>query len=886
MSDQERALDPTYILTLEELGSIAEEVGKPAETLMKLVEVIGKRFATDVCSVYLLEPDRANLVLAATVGLSRKCIGSLRMSLHEGLVGLVAEKFRPVAVEQVNLHPRFKYFGEAGEDAYQSFLGVPLTDQGVLQGVLVVQTIPVRRFNEVEIHALVDAAAQVAPVVSEARTLARFIAPLQERLWTLARNLRWSWDHDSAALFRELNPAKWRQGNHNPIAMLSSMPLAELERRAGELVLHSRFNYDYRRLQEYLHEDRTWGATHAGVLRPHPVAYFSAEFGLHESVPVYSGGLGVLAGDHIKSASDLDIPLVGIGLFYGQGYFRQRLDRSGWQNEEYLETDVSQMPMEPALTPAGEPVSIEIQTRSGTIRAKVWRVSVGRCSLLLLDSNVAGNAPEDRELTSRLYGGDGRVRIRQELLLGVGGYRALRAMGITPGVLHMNEGHSGFAVLEAIRTRMEEEGVSFDQAVPRVAREVVFTTHTPVPAGHDRFDAGLIDEHLGPLREWMGLSHERLMGLGRVNAYDSHETFCMTVLGLKLSRRANAVSSLHGEVSREMWTGLYPGKSEFEVPIGHITNGVHVPTWLAPAMARLYDQHLGASWRTRSGEAEVWNGIETVEDAELWETHLALKTRLVEFVRRRASDFAQKRGEPVEVVQKLGRVLSPDVLTIGFARRFATYKRANLVLADMVRLASMVNDPKRPIQFVFAGKAHPHDRPGKEVLQQVAQMMRNSDFADRFVFVEDYDINVGRFLVQGVDVWLNNPRRPLEASGTSGQKVVLNGGLNLSVLDGWWAEAYDGLNGFAIGAGRTHSNLDVHDSRDGEDVYRVLREEVIPLYYQRDLDGLPRGWIKRMKRTIRTLGWRFNADRMVMDYTLKCYIPAAGGTSSEMRTTC
>jgi glycogen phosphorylase len=375
------------------------------------------------------------------------------------------------------------------------------------------------------------------------------------------------------------------------------------------------------------------------------------------------------------------------------------------------------------------------------------------------------------------------------------------------------------------------------------------------------------------------------MDIGRENPGNKDEDFCMTVLGLRLARRANAVSALHGEVSRAMWKKLTPGKAEDTVPIGHITNGVHVPSWLAPQMFRLYDRHLGSGWHEHSSEARIWEGIENVDDGELWETHLSLKSRLLEFVRRRAMDQAEHRGESSEVRIRLGRVLSPDALTIGFARRFATYKRANLILADIEKLASMVNDPKRPVQFVFAGKSHPLDEPGKRMLQQIAQLMRDPQFADKFVFVEDYDINVGRHFVQGVDVWLNNPRRPLEASGTSGQKVVLNGGLNLSVLDGWWAEAYDGLNGFAIGTGRTHSNMNVHDTRDGEDLYRVLREEVIPLYYQRDRDGLPRGWIKRMKRTIRTLGWRFNADRMVMDYTLKCYVPAAGGTSSDMSAT-
>ena len=885
MSQSAQTREDGYVLTLEEISHLTAEGGKPAETLTNVVALIAKRFKTDVCSAYLLEPDRANLVLAATLGLRRSCVGTLHMGLHEGLTGLVAEQVRPVAVAEVKTHPRYKYFKESGEEAYQSFLGVPLIDRGVLQGVLVVQTAEPRMFRDDEIKMLTDAAAQVAPTVSEARTLDRFIAPIQERLWSLARNLWWTWDQDSTSLFRDVDPVRWRQMNHNPISLLMDTPLADLERRARELVLHSRINYTYRRQREYLEAGRTWGARHAGVLRPRPVAYFSAEFGLHESLPIYSGGLGVLAGDHIKSASDLDIPLIGIGLFYSQGYFRQRLDENGWQREEYIPNDVNQLPMEPAIGFNGLPVTVEIQTRSGIINARVWRVRVGRCDLLLLDSNVEGNAPEDRELTSRLYGGDRRVRIRQELLLGVGGFRALKAMGITPGVLHLNEGHSAFALLDAIHSRMVEEGIDFTHAARRVSREVVFTTHTPVPAGHDRFDSALIEEHLGPLREALGLSHDALMALGREFPDNRDEEFCMTVIALRLARRANAVSALHGEVSRHMWSGLFPGRSEDAVPIGHITNGVHVPTWLAPQMFRLYDRHLGNAWHERSSEQRLWEGIENVDDGELWETHLSLKSRLIDFVRFRAVEQSERRGESPEALQKLSRVLSPDALTIGFARRFATYKRANLFLADIENLASMANDPKRPLQFVFSGKAHPRDEPGKGVLQQIVLTMRDRKFADRFVFVEDYDINVGRHFVQGVDVWLNNPRRPLEASGTSGQKVVLNGGLNLSGLDGWWAEAYDGLNGFAIGTGRTHSNMDIHDSRDGQDLYRVLREEVIPLYYQRDRDGLPRGWIKRMKRTIRTLGWRFNADRMVMDYTLKSYVPAAGGTSSNMRST-
>jgi len=875
-------MEDSHVLTLEEIGKLNEENNKPAETLMNIVGLIARRFGTDVCSAYLLEPDRSHLVLAATVGLRREAIGTLRMAVSEGLAGLVAEQVKPVAVEQVRHHPRFQYFKEAGEDDYQSFLGVPLIEGGVLQGVLVVQTREPRAFNSEEIQMLTEAAAQLAPIVTQARTLDRFIAPVQERLFSLARNLWWSWDNDCVSIFSDLDPVRFAQLNQNPLALLSEMPLALIERRANELSLHSRINYAYRRQQEYLSADHTWGTSHAGILRTRPIGYFSAEFGIHESLPIYSGGLGVLAGDHIKSASDLDIPLVGIGLFYAQGYFHQYLDSDGLQHETYTDTDLAALSIQPAIGTNGQPVRIVLQTRSGVIHAQVWRAKVGRCDLLLLDSKVDENSPEDRQLTSRLYGGDSRNRIRQELLLGVGGYRALKAMGIAPGVLHLNEGHSAFGVLEAIRFRMEEEGIDFMSAAPRVAREVVFTTHTPVPAGHDRFSPDLIEEHLGPLRDSMHITHDHLMSYGRQNTADHSESFCMTVLGLKLSRRANAVSSLHGEVSRNMWTGLYPGKSEDEVPIGHITNGVHVPSWLAPQMYRLYNRHLGTGWR-EVRQPEIWERIENVDDGELWETHVGLKARLLEFIRNRAIEQAHRRGESPAVLHKLGRVMSPDVLTIGFARRFATYKRANLLLTDMEMLAGMVNDAKRPVQFVFAGKAHPKDEPGKKVLQQIAQLMRNPNFSDKFVFIEDYDINVGRLLVQGVDVWLNNPRRPLEASGTSGQKVVLNGGLNCSVLDGWWAEAYDGLNGFAIGNGRTHSSMNVHDTRDGEDLYRVLREVVIPLYYQRDRDGLPRNWIKRMKRTIRTLGWRFSADRMVMDYVTKCYIPAAGGTSSYMR---
>jgi starch phosphorylase len=698
----------------------------------------------------------------------------------------------------------------------------------------------------------------------------------------LAGNLWWSWQPEVINLFRDLDPIRWRQLDHNPIALLSEFTPERLEMRAAELVLYSRINHAYRRLKEYLSVTPAWGRTHTGVLGSKPVAYFSLEFGVHESVPVYSGGLGVLSGDHIKSASGLGVPLVAIGLFYDQGYFKQHLDANGWQQEEYLDTKVENLPMEPARGVDGKPLTVEIQTRHGRLYAKVWLMRVGRVSLYLLDCDVDGNSPEDRGLTSRLYGGDTRTRIRQETVAGVGGVRALRALGITPGVYHLNEGHSAFATIEAIRERMKDDGVSFDEALREVAEHTVFTTHTPVPAGHDRFHSGLIEEHLGPLRDELGISLEQLMGLGRVEPQNEHEPFCMTVLGLKLSRRANAVSNLHGRVTRRMWAHLWPWRVEDEVPIGHITNGVHILSWLAYQMLQLYDRHFPADWQERMGQPEIWQEIHNVDPGELWETHHALKNLLLAFVRRRVSRQCRRRGESDEAVEAARNMLDPNVLTIGFARRFATYKRADLILSDLDRLAAMINDPARPLQLIFAGKAHPADEPGKRLIQRIANLRHDPRFAGRIAFVEDYDINVARHLVQGVDVWLNNPRRPLEASGTSGQKAVLNGALNLSVLDGWWAEAYDGANGFAIGKGSSHVRDDVTDVRDGASLYQVLQQQVIPLYYDRDVDGLSRQWIKRMMNSISSLAWRFSADRMVADYVRHTYLPAAGGESCDM----
>jgi starch phosphorylase len=871
----------TLLWTLDEIGRLISHSGNASETLNNVVHLIQRRFETDVCSVYLLESDRANLVLAATIGLRPESVGRVRMRLSEGLAGLVAELLEPQCVADATTHPRFKYFEEAGEDPYHSFLGVPVMDRGLLQGVLVLQTIEPRIFSPADVRMLVTAGTQLAPIVSEARTLGQFVAPAHRRLAALAHNLWWSWDADATSLFRELDPVMWRELGNNPVALLQRIPVDRLEERASQLALHGRINHAYRRMQEYLHSQHTWGAHRAGVLWARPVAYFSAEFGLHESLPIYSGGLGILAGDHVKSASDLGIPLVGVGLYYDQGYFRQRLDLDGWQHEDYIAVDHRVLPLRPALGADG-PVHIAIDTRTGPIHVRVWQLEVGRNTLLLLDSDVDGNQPEDRQLTARLYGGDQRIRIRQELLLGVGGVRALAAMAIVPGVLHLNEGHSAFAALELVRQRMGAEGVAVWEAIDRVAAQVVFTTHTPVPAGHDRFSASLIDEHLGPLRESLGLSPGEFMGLGRVAPGDEHEEFCMTVLALKLSERANAVSSLHGHVSRSMWKPLYRASGDERVPIGHITNGVHVHTWLAPQMRRVYDRHLGPDWPTRAGDPDFWDHIDAVDDGEIWETHQTLKVQLIAMVRRLAAQQATQRGEAPEFIAQARHALSLDALTIGFARRFATYKRANLILRDLEAIAALVNHPKMPIQLIFAGKSHPHDAPGKGVLRDIALLMREPRFAGKVLFIEDYDINLGRHLVQGIDLWINCPRRPLEACGTSGQKVVLNGGLNLSVLDGWWAEAFDGRNGFATGTGETHTSTEGHDMRDAESMLRVLRDEVVPLYYDRDRDGLPREWIARMKRAIRTLGWRFSADRMVMDYVVRSYIPAAGGTSCDV----
>jgi len=691
-------------------------------------------------------------------------------------------------------------------------------------------------------------------------------ATLEGRLWEIALNLWWTWHPRVIELFRDLDPVHWQEANHNPVTLLKALTPEELAERVKLLALENRINFHYRRLQEYLSAERTWCSDYAGILRVAPVAYFSAEFGLHESLPLYSGGLGVLAGDYLKSASDVGVPAVGVGLFYANGYFRQRLDPSGWQQEEYGTTDIDLLPLRRAVNPDRSILTVQVQCGTETLRAGIWVAHVGRALLVLLDSDVDPNPPALRQLTARLYGGDEVTRLRQEILLGIGGLRALRALGMRSGLLHLNEGHSAFAILERMQERVEADGLTFDDALHETAVQTVFTTHTPVEAGSDRFGVDLMERELGWLRALLKVDVPTFMALGRVDPGVSNEPFCMTVLGLKGSMRRNAVSSLHGHVSRRMWQKIWPGRRTEEVPIGHITNGVHVRSWLAPSMDRIYDRHLGSDWPRRQSNPETWRPIANVFDGELWENHVVHRRYLVDFVRGRI-------GRP--------EALDPRALTIGFARRFSTYKRATLLSTDPDRLVRLMCDPTRPVQFVFAGKAHPRDDGGKQFIQQIFRLSRDPRLAQRLVFVEDYDINVARHLVQGVDVWLNTPLRPLEASGTSGQKVVLNGGLNLSILDGWWTEAYDGENGFAIGTEHVHADSAVQWQRDAKALYDTLEHQVIPLFFDVDASGLPRRWIARVKHSIMSLAWRYNADRMVTDYVAMSYLPAAGTVSSR-----
>jgi starch phosphorylase len=695
-----------------------------------------------------------------------------------------------------------------------------------------------------------------------------------QHLRDLAYNLWWSWNPDAVALFRRVDSDLYESLDNSPIRLLAATPQArfeQLEQDDGFLVHLDRV---WRKLNDYLSQS-TWyaekfnGRDDAGLY-----AYFSMEFGIHECLPVYSGGLGVLAGDHLKSASDLGVPLFGVTLFFRQGYFRQYLNPEGWQQEHNPDTEVFQLPLVPETNADGSPVMISVPFPGREVWVRVWRVQVGRVTLYLLDANVPRNLTEDRNITAQLYGGDQDLRIRQEMVLGIGGIRALRALGKNPSVCHMNEGHSAFCALERIRLMMEEQKLDFATAFEAVKAGTCFTTHTPVPAGNDAFPAAMMEHYLGGYMQALGIDRSTFLGLGRKDVRDESEPFGMTVLALRTSNTSNGVSKLHGEVSRKMWQKLWPGLGVNEVPIGSITNGVHTPSWLAPEMYQLYDRYLGLRWQERPAEHEVWTRAERIPDEELWRTHERRRERLVAFARKRVRMQLQRRRATQVELATADEVLDPEALTIGFARRFATYKRGTLIFQNPERLAAILNDKDRPVQFVFAGKAHPRDAGGKELIAQLQKYARRAEFRRRVVFIEDYDMNIARTLVQGVDIWLNNPRRPMEASGTSGMKVCGNGGVNFSVLDGWWVEGYKGDNGFAIGAGEEYEDTAIQDEVESRALYDMLEKEIVPMFFKRGGDGLPREWLKVMKRSISTLTPVFNTNRMVEEYVRLCYRPS------------
>jgi len=692
---------------------------------------------------------------------------------------------------------------------------------------------------------------------------------LRERLRALARNLWWTWHPEVVGIFYDLDVDTFREVGHNPVAMLARMKPEAFEEHARDAVLNAKIDQAFRRLGHYLDDQSQWGATHGLPLRARPVAYFCAEFGFHESLPIYSGGLGVLAGDTLKSASDLGLPVIGVGLFYRETYFGQVIDLDGKQHAFYPHLDPDVLPIEPALGPDGKPLVIEVPLGLGPVQVRVWKLPIGRTYTLLLDTEVDSSAAEVQGITRRLYGGDACMRIRQELVLGVGGMRALDALGIDPGVLHLNEGHAAFAMLELARQIKKRQGCSVGEALDQVARRSVFTTHTPLEAGHDRFPPDLIAAEMKAMQADLGLSAEDLCGMGRVNPQDATEPFAPAVLALRYSRFRNGVSALHGQVARRMWQSMWPGRPADEVPIGHITNGVHILSWLAPEMHALFSRHFGDNWMQKTCHPDLWMRIEAVSEDELWVTTRVLKARLLRFIERWRTNHPSPG---------LSKPLLPDALTIGFARRFAAYKRADLLLRDPERLARLLCHPTRPVQIVFAGKAHPADEPGQAVLARIARAAGDKRFKGRLVFLANHNINVSRHLVQGVDLWLNLPRRPLEACGTSGQKATMNGVIQLSAMDGWWPEAYDGSNGFALSA--PHSDEAEHDARESDLLFRLLEGTIVPEFYDRDENGVPKKWMARSRRAIRTLAWQFNSDRMVMDYVRQCYLPAAGATTS------
>lgn len=716
--------------------------------------------------------------------------------------------------------------------------------------------------------------------IAPAQKLSEKLPSPLKRLADLAYNYWWSWTSERVSLFQNIDPALWERYGHNPVALLESVSFERLSQIAVDPFYLKQVTALVAEYDAYMEQQDTWVSRVAPqITRNRPIAYFCAEFGIHESLPVYSGGLGILAGDHLKSASDLGVPLVGIGLLYRQGYFRQRLNRSGWQEDYYVDNAFGQMPLELIKNAQGEPVTIELETRQRIVKVQIWRVQVGRVSLYLLDTDRQDNDPIDRWLTGHLYGGNSDTRIAQEVLLGIGGVRALRALGIDASIYHLNEGHAAFCTLEVARQEIERTGKSFYDVEAMVRNSCVFTTHTPVPAGHDVFSPDLMDSYFAHYWTQMKLSREQFLALGARRLGDPWEPFGMTVLALRMCRTANGVSELHGQVSRQMWTILYPNRSEEQVPIGHITNGVHAPTWTAPLMADLYSQYLGEDWKTRAIDPAMWEQVNSIPDEEIWWRHQALKERLIAHTRYRIKKAREQRGEESDRIVSAEMLLDPKALTIGFARRFSPYKRGDLILRDAERALKIFADRDRPVQIIFAGKAHPADEEGKRIIQRLMEWCRHSAIQHRVALIEDYDIYTGQKLVQGVDVWLNNPRRPLEASGTSGQKVCFNGGINCSVLDGWWCEGYQvgadgkGINGWAIGEDAHTSDQELQDRIDSQSLYQLLESEIIPLYYEQDANGIPHGWIQKMKASIRTNAPLFNTDRMIADYVTQVYAP-------------
>jgi glycogen phosphorylase len=696
-----------------------------------------------------------------------------------------------------------------------------------------------------------------------------------ENLMKIANNIWWCWDPEAVNLFFRIDRDLWTDTHENPRRLLGEVSQERLEELAKSDSFLAHMNRVWERMNGYM-TTNVWRDHNPTAPEDMLVAYMSMEFGLHESICIYSGGLGVLAGDHLKAASDLGMPLVGIGLLYREGYFRQYLNSDGWQQELYPKNDFYNMPIMQERDKDGKPIVIEVDYDGHMVKAYIWRCQVGRVPLYLLDCDHEDNAPVDRAITAQLYGGDRETRIRQEIMIGMGGVVAMQALGIQPSVYHMNEGHAAFMALQRVRNLVQKESLSFHEAIETVKAGSVFTTHTPVPAGNDMFEQSLVEKYFQKYCHDVGISIEDLLPLGRQNATDKREPFCMTVLALKLSAGANGVAKLHGEVSRSMWAQTWKGVPQDEVPITSVTNGIHTRSWISQDLADLYDRYLGPGWINSPDDQSIWEGIVEVPDTELWRTHERRRERLVNFARRRLSKQLENRGAPSSERRMASEVLDPETLTIGFARRFATYKRATLILKDPDRLRAILCHPQRPVQLIIAGKAHPQDSAGKEIIRQLVAFSREPEIRGHVLFLEDYDINVARYMVQGVDCWLNTPRRPMEASGTSGMKASANGALNISIPDGWWPEAVTlGENGWNIGNGESYDTTEEQDFVESEALYDLLEKEVAPIYYDRASDGLPREWIYRMKEAIRTICPIFSTYRMVQEYTDRCYIPCA-----------